>query len=172
MRRVAIIAAGESKFGDRIDKGYEELIAEAYIEAMSQVNNLESKDIQEAFWGSLAFGGSQLGNMSALLADSINVIGIPTARVENACASSGFALRYGFYSIASGMNDIVICGGAEKMQDISRATRLYWFGLAGDIKWERLSGMTFPGNYALMASRHIRIRNQKRRFISSCCKEP
>ncbi|MFX1449687.1 MAG: thiolase domain-containing protein [Promethearchaeota archaeon] len=155
MRKVAIIAAGESKFGDRVGKEYEELTAEAFLEAMDSVDNLESKDIQEAFWGSLAFGGSQLGNMSALLVDGINIMGIPTSRIENACASSGYALRYAFFSIASGINDIVIAGGAEKMQDISRATRLYWFGVGGDIKWERLSGMTFPGNYALMASRHM-----------------
>ncbi|MHA1231733.1 MAG: thiolase domain-containing protein [Candidatus Helarchaeota archaeon] len=117
--------------------------------------------------GSLAFGGSQLGNMSALVADSGNFIGIPAARVENACGSSGYALRYAFFSIASGMNDIVVAGGVEKMQDISKGTRLYWFGVAGDIKWERLSGMTFPGNYALMATRHMYEYGTKKEALSS-----
>ncbi|MHA1378340.1 MAG: thiolase domain-containing protein [Candidatus Helarchaeota archaeon] len=167
MRRVAIIAAGESKFGDRVGKEYEELIAEAFLEAMSNVDNLELKDIQEAMWGSLAFGGSQLGNMSALLLDGINIMGIPASRVENACASSGYALRYAFFSVASEMKDIVIAGGAEKMQDISRATRLFWFGVGGDIKWERLSGMTFPGNYALMATRHMHEFGTKKEDLSS-----
>lgn len=155
MRKVYMIAAGESKFGTAITKGYEELFADAFLEAMDQVENLDSNDIQEGMIGSLAFGGSQLGNMSALIADSVNLIGKPFARVENACGASGFAFRYAYYSIASGMNDVVLAGGAEKMQDISKATRLYWFGVAGDIKWERLSGMTFPGNYALMATRHM-----------------
>ncbi|MHA1250555.1 MAG: thiolase domain-containing protein [Candidatus Helarchaeota archaeon] len=167
MKRVAIVAAGESKFGSRVGKGYEELFAEAFLEAMEQVDNLEIKDIQEAFIGSLAFGGSQLGNMSALVADSGNFIGIPAARVENACGSSGYALRYAFFSIASGMNDIVVAGGVEKMQDISKGTRLYWFGVAGDIKWERLSGMTFPGNYALMATRHMYEYGTKKEALSS-----
>ncbi|MHA1751512.1 MAG: thiolase domain-containing protein [Candidatus Helarchaeota archaeon] len=167
MRRVGIIAAGESKFGARVGMEYEELFVEAFLEAMGQVDNLESKDIQEAFVGSLAFGGSQLGNMSALVVDSVNLIGIPASRVENACGSSGYALRYAIMSIASGINDIVIAGGVEKMQDISKATRLYWFGVAGDIKWERLSGMTFPGNYALMATRHMKEFGTKKEALSS-----
>ncbi|MHA1310895.1 MAG: thiolase domain-containing protein [Candidatus Helarchaeota archaeon] len=167
MRRVGIIAAGESRFGARVGMEYEELFVEAFLEAMGQVDNLESKDIQEAFVGSLAFGGSQLGNMSALVVDSVNLIGIPASRVENACGSSGYALRYAIMSIASGINDIVIAGGVEKMQDISKATRLYWFGVAGDIKWERLSGMTFPGNYALMATRHMKEFGTKKEALSS-----
>ncbi|NHI94129.1 MAG: thiolase domain-containing protein [Candidatus Lokiarchaeota archaeon] len=156
MKKVFLIAAGESKFGDRVKLGYEELFAEAFIEAISKLENFDpKKDIKEGFIGSLAFGGSQLGNMSALIADSVNLIGKPFARVENACGASGFAFRYACYSIMSGMNDVVLAGGVEKMLDISKATRLYWFGVAGDIKWERLSGMTFPGNYALMATRHM-----------------
>ncbi|MHA1783629.1 MAG: thiolase domain-containing protein [Candidatus Helarchaeota archaeon] len=156
MKKVFVIAAGESKFGDRVELGYEELFAEAYLEALSQLENFDpSKDIREGFIGSLAFGGSQLGNMSALIADAVNLIGKPFARIENACGASGYAFRYACYSIMSGMNDVVLAGGVEKMQDISKATRLYWFGVAGDIKWERLSGMTFPGNYALMATRHM-----------------
>ena len=167
MKRVGIIAAGESKFGARIGIEYEELFAEAFMEAISQVDNFEIKDIQEAFIGSLAFGGSQLGNMSALVIDSVNLIGIPASRIENACGSSGYALRYAIMSIASGINDIVIAGGVEKMQDISKRSRLYWFGVAGDIKWERLSGMTFPGNYALMATRHMHEYGTKKEALSS-----
>ncbi|MBD3228270.1 MAG: thiolase domain-containing protein [Candidatus Lokiarchaeota archaeon] len=167
MNRVAIIAAGESKFGTRVGLEYEELFSEAFLEAFDQVDNLEISDIKEAFIGSLAFGGSQLGNMSALVVDSVNLIGIPSARIENACGSSSYALRYAIMSVASGINDMVLAGGVEKMQDISKATRLYWFGVAGDIKWERLSGMTFPGNYALMASRHMHEFGTTKEALSS-----
>jgi acetyl-CoA acetyltransferase len=167
VKRVGIIAAGESKFGSRVGMEYEELFAEAFLEAKSQVNNLEIKDIKEAFVGSLAFGGSQLGNMSALAVDSVNLIGIPAARIENACGSSSYALRYAIMSIMAGVNDMVLAGGVEKMQDISKSTRLYWFGVAGDIKWERLSGMTFPGNYALMASRHMHEYGTTKEALSS-----
>ncbi len=168
MKKVAIISCGQSKFGSFVDKTYEDLFAEAYLEATSHIENFEPSEIEEAFIGSLAFGGSQLGNMSALISDAINVIGIPAARVENACGSSSFAFRYAVYSIMSGQNKIAIAGGVEKMQDISKKSRLWWFGVAGDIKWERLSGMTFPGNYALMATRHMYEFGTKKEDITRC----
>ncbi len=168
MKKVAIISCGQSKFGSFVEKTYEDLFAEAYLEATEHVDNFERSDIKEAFVGSLAFGGSQLGNMSALIGDAIKVVGIPAARIENACGSSSFALRFAAYSIMSGQNDIVIAGGVEKMQDISKRSRLWWFGVAGDIKWERLSGMTFPGNYALMATRHMHEFGTKKEDITRC----
>lgn len=168
MKKVAIISCGQSKFGSFVEKTYEDLFAEAYLDAIQHVNNFDKSQIQEAFVGSLAFGGSQLGNMSALVGDAINVVGIPAARVENACGSSSFAFRFGVFSIMSGQNDLVIVGGVEKMQDISKRSRLWWFGVAGDIKWERLSGMTFPGNYALMATRHMHEFGTKKEDISRC----
>ncbi|HUY00324.1 MAG TPA: thiolase domain-containing protein [Candidatus Deferrimicrobium sp.] len=168
MKNVAIISCGQSNFGSFVEKTYEDLFADAYLESLKHIKNFEASDIEEAFIGSLAFGGSQLGNMSALVTDSINVVGIPAARVENACGSSSFAFRYAVHSIMSGQNKIAIAGGVEKMQDISKKSRLWWFGVAGDIKWERLSGMTFPGNYALMATRHMYEFGTKKEDISRC----
>ncbi|MBA3044462.1 hypothetical protein FP804_04935, partial [archaeon] len=46
---------------------------------------------------------------------------IPATRVEAACASGGVALRQGYISVASGIHDIVIVGGVEKMTDASPA---------------------------------------------------
>ncbi len=168
MKKVALIACGQTKFGSFVEKTYEDLFAEAYLEAIQHVDNFERSDIEEAFVGSLAFGGSQLGNMSALVGDAINIVGIPAARVENACGSSSFALRFACYSILSGQNKVAIAGGVEKMQDISKKSRLWWFGVAGDIKWERLAGMTFPGNYALMATRHMHEFGTKKEDITRC----
>jgi acetyl-CoA acetyltransferase len=168
MKNVAIISCGQSNFGSFVEKTYEDLFADAYLEALKHIKNFEASDIEEAFIGSLAFGGSQLGNMSALVSDAINIVGIPAARVENACGSSSFAFRYAIHSIMSGQNKIAIAGGVEKMQDISKKSRLWWFGVAGDIKWERLSGMTFPGNYALMATRHMYEFGTKKEDISRC----
>ena len=102
MKKVAIISVGQSKFGSFVEKTYEDLFAEAYLDAAQHIDNFDpKKEIKEAFVGSLAFGGSQLGNMSALIGDAINVIGIPAARIENACGSSSFAFRFAAYSITT-----------------------------------------------------------------------
>jgi acetyl-CoA acetyltransferase len=80
---------------------------------------------------------------------------IPVRRVENACASSGFAFRDAWMAIKSGQADIVVAGGIEKMNDLTPERKRFWLGVSGDTEWERLAGLTFPGTYALMARRHF-----------------
>jgi acetyl-CoA acetyltransferase len=75
--------------------------------------------------------------------------------VENACASSGFALRDAWMAIKSGQADVVVAGGIEKMNDLTPERKRYWLGVSGDTEWERLAGLTFPGTYALMARRYF-----------------
>ena len=111
--------------------------------------------VDEVFLGSTAFGGGQLGNTAAYLAEHAGMAGVPARRIENACASSGFALRDGWAAIASGRADVVVVGGVEKMNDLTPERKRYWLGVSGDTEWERLAGLTFPGTYALMARRHM-----------------
>ncbi len=81
--------------------------------------------------------------------------GVPVRRVENACASSGFAFRDAWMAIKSGQADVVVAGGIEKMNDLTPERKRFWLGVSGDTEWERLAGLTFPGTYALMARRHF-----------------
>ena len=119
------------------------------------MGTLNRRHIDEAFIGSIAFGGAQLGNTAALLTEHSAMDGIPVRRVENACASSGFALRDAWMAIKSGQADIVVAGGIEKMNDLTAERKRYWLGVSGDTEWERLAGLTFPGTYALMARRYF-----------------
>lgn len=96
-----------------------------------------------------------MGNLAAAAGDATGLTGIPISRIENACASSGFAFRAAFLAIASGICDVALAGGIEKMQDLSPKRLRYWLGVSGDTEWERLAGMTFAGVYALMAQRHM-----------------
>jgi acetyl-CoA C-acetyltransferase/acetyl-CoA acyltransferase len=75
--------------------------------------------------------------------------------VEDACASSGFALRDALLALRSGACDVALVGGFEKMNDVSGLHKRYWLGVSGDTAWERMAGATFPGVYAMMASRHM-----------------
>ncbi|MCI4366754.1 MAG: 3-ketoacyl-CoA thiolase, partial [Thermoplasmata archaeon] len=111
--------------------------------------------VQEAFLGTLGFSGWQLGNASAVLAEEAGLVGVPTSRVENACASAGFALRAGTKAIESGARDVVLVAGLEKMTDPTNSRRRYWLGVSGDTEWERLAGLTFAGVYGLLADRYM-----------------
>jgi acetyl-CoA C-acetyltransferase len=76
-------------------------------------------------------------------------------RTEGACASSGVALRLGIMSIVSGMYNVVIVGGVEKMTHRSTTEATEALAMASDFPFEQWNGMTFPGLYALMATAHM-----------------
>jgi len=152
---VAMVGAGQTKFGNHA-LGLKGMWSEAVEKAFSSVDNDCSPImVEEAFIGSIAFGGSQLGNTAALLTEHSGMDGVSVRRVENACASSGFALRDAWMTIKSGQADIVVAGGIEKMNDLSAERKRYWLGVSGDTEWERLAGLTFPGTYALTARRYF-----------------
>lgn len=152
---VAVIGAGQTKYGNHA-LGLKGMWAEAAQHAFASVDNgIDASVVDEAFIGSIAFGGAQLGNTAALLTEHSGMRGVPVRRVENACASSGYALRDAWMAIKSGQADVVVAGGIEKMNDLTPERKRYWLGVSGDTEWERLAGLTFPGTYALMARRHF-----------------
>ena len=155
MRDVAIIGVGLTKFGERWESGIKELMAEAGLAALEDAN-ISSKDIDAIYGGSMTPGrfiGQE--HVAALMADQLGLGNIPATRVENACASGGTALRQGYMAVASGLHDIVVVGGVEKMTDVSTGEATTALGGAGDQEWELFQGLTFPGLYALMARRHM-----------------
>jgi acetyl-CoA C-acetyltransferase/acetyl-CoA acyltransferase len=147
---------GQTKFGDHPDVSAANLFAQAFNDAVADISKgFDPRLIREAYVGTLGVGGGQLGNFAAATGDATSLTGIPITRVENACASSGFAFRCAFLAVASGICDFALAGGVEKMRDLSPNRLRYWLGVSGDTEWERLAGMTFAGVYALMAQRHI-----------------
>jgi acetyl-CoA C-acetyltransferase/acetyl-CoA acyltransferase len=156
MRQVAVVGVGQTKFGEHPQLGAGELFAQAFSDAVADAEKgFDSKLVQEAYIGTLGVGGGQLGNFSAVVGEAARITGIPITRVENACASSGFAFRSAFLAVASGICDVALAGGVEKMRDLTPDRLRYWLGVSGDTEWERLAGMTFAGVYALVAQRHI-----------------
>jgi acetyl-CoA acetyltransferase len=164
---VAIIGVGQTKYGTCPQKDMKELFVEAFMEALADVKRgIDPKAIQEAFIGTLETGGNQLGNVAALMTEQAYIPYIPARRVENACCSSGFAFRDAFLAIKTGMIDIVMAGGVEKMNDLPRERNRYWLGVSGDVEWERLAGTTFPGIYAMIALMHMHKYGTKKEQIT------
>jgi len=155
MRRVAIIGAGITKFGEHWEKGFRELVVEAGIKAVEDAK-ISGENITAGYVGTMA-SGKLIGqeHVGALIADYMGLNPIPITRVEGACASGSLALRQGVMAVASGMHDIVVVGGVEKMTDLGTGGVSDALGGAGDQEWELFLGATFPGLYALMAKRHM-----------------
>ena len=74
---------------------------------------------------------------------------------SNACASSGAAIRYGLFAILSGIYDVVMVGGFEKMTNRTTPEVTDYLAMAADFPFEQWNGATFPALFALMATAHM-----------------
>lgn len=168
MQEVAIVGAGQTRYGDFPELGVKELFALAYREMLKSVDRgLDPQQIQAAYIGCLSAGsGFQLGQLAPLLMGHVGLPHIAAVRVENACASGGYALYSAACAVAAGKYDLVLAAGVEKMRDVSSAKGRYWLGVSGDTEYERLAGSTFAGIYALMAARYMHQYGLKREHLS------
>ncbi len=153
---VSIVSAGLSKFGKHEGLYARELFAEAVKEAFNRCPRLEPKrDIKAMFVGHMGEAYEHQGHTGAATADWAGLLNIPATRTEAACASSGVALRSGVYAVLSGLADIVLVGGVEKMTHRTTAEVTEYLAMASDYPFEQWHGITFPGLYALMATAHM-----------------
>jgi len=113
--KVAIIGMGCSRFGERWDVGTEQLINEAFAEALVDAG-IEKAQINAAWFGS-ALDQANVGNSAIPLSTTLRLQGIPVTRVENMCATGTEALRGAAYAVASGAVDIALAVGVEKLKD-------------------------------------------------------
>jgi acetyl-CoA C-acetyltransferase len=156
MRDAFVVGAGQSDFGSFPEESYRSLFATAYDEATASLDgDLDPALVDEAVLGTLGVGGRQIGLSGPAVTEHVGLHGVPTTRVENACAASGYAVRQAVQAVKSGMADLVLAGGYEVMTDASGDATRYWLGVSGETEWERLSGTTFAGVYAQMASAHL-----------------
>ena len=112
--KVAIIGMGCSRFGERWESGVEQLVNEAFAEALADAG-IDRKDIEAAWYGSAM--EKSVGNSAIPLSTALRLEGIPVTRVENMCATGTEALRGATYAVASGAVDIALAVGAEKLKD-------------------------------------------------------
>ncbi|MGI0155499.1 MAG: 3-ketoacyl-CoA thiolase, partial [Thermoplasmata archaeon] len=100
--RAAIVGAGHTRFGV-LDAGPRALLRAAVDDALASVDRGCERDaVGEAFLSTLGFGGWQIGNASAVLAEEAGMVGVPTTRIENACASGATAVRAAVRAVEGG----------------------------------------------------------------------
>jgi len=153
---VSIVSAGMSKFGKNEGLYARELFAEAVKEAFDRCPRLDPKrDVKAMFVGHMGESYEHQGHTASTVADWAGLLHIPATRTEAACASSGAALQSGIYAVLSGLADIVLVGGVEKMTHRTTAEVTEYLAMASDYPFEQWHGITFPALYALMATAHM-----------------
>lgn len=153
MRDVAVIGVGITKWGELWEKSFRSIFVETALLALDDAG---IERIDSMYVGSMSSGlfvGQE--HIASLLADYLGQNPVASTRVETACASGGLALRLGFMEVASGMSDVVLVSGIEKMTDVNGYEATYALGTAADQEYEGYHGITFPGLYALIAKAHM-----------------
>ena len=156
--KVAIAGMGCTKFGELWDKSAEDLIIEAYKEAMVDAG-IEKKDLQAVFVGNF-FEEINLGKTGGVVATTLKLPFLPVTRLENACASGSEALRAASYAVGSGAYDIALAIGVEKLKDTG------YGGLPQSSVVSNMVGTkgrfitpnrSAPGAFAMLATRYFSV---------------
>ena len=157
MRDVAVIGVGCTTFGEKWSSGFRELFVEAGSLALEDAQ-LSGEKIDAMYIGNMSAGRFiEQEHIGALIADYAGLAThhIPSTRVEAACASGGLAFRQAVIAVASGMEDIVVAAGVEKMTDVEPGASTDTLTGAADREWEGFVGATFPGLYAMIANDYM-----------------
>jgi acetyl-CoA C-acetyltransferase len=153
--KVAIIGMGCTKFGELWDKSAEDLMVEAFKEAIKDAG-IETKDIQAAWQGN-HYTEVNVGHSALPSSTTLKLPFIPVTHVENFCASGSEAFRGACYAVASGACDIALAIGVEKLKDLGYAglpdaRHVMTLGTLYRIIWPNQTG---PGAFAMMATRYF-----------------
>ncbi|HLC22007.1 MAG TPA: acetyl-CoA acetyltransferase [Candidatus Methylomirabilis sp.] len=154
--KVAIIGVGTTKFGENFTQSYPDMIVEAAYLAFQDAKVAPSQ-IQAAWLGTcFPDSGGYQGNAGASLADALSLYNVPISRVANYCATGTDAFRNACFAVASGVYDIVLVVGAEKMRDVTPRESLV--GQLAETGHPVVGkGVTAPGMFALFATRYFDV---------------
>lgn len=113
--KVVIIGMGCTRFGERWDCGPDDLMIEAFDEAVQDAGI--ERDQLEAAWLGVFYDEQSVSKSALSLAMTLRLPQIPVSRVENLCATGTEALRSAAYAVAAGACDIALAMGVEKLKD-------------------------------------------------------
>ena len=150
---VAIIGVGQSAFVRGYEGSIRELAFEAYREAMQDAG-ISNSDIGASVICSAPEYDKQR-SPGGLIAEYLGLNPQPTFTVETVCSSSTTGVRIAYSLIKSGLHDIVLVLGFQKMSEITSADSQERMGRGADIMWESPFGTMMPAYYAMHARAHF-----------------
>lgn len=151
--KVTIIGMGCTRFGERWDASPEDLIVEAFAEALEDAG-IEKKEIQAAWFGS-CYDEINVGKSATPLSLALKLPFIPVTRVENFCATGSEALRGAAYAVAAGAYDICLAVGVEKLKDTGFGGLPEFSTGLGTRNRMIFPTVSAPGAFAMMATRYF-----------------
>jgi acetyl-CoA C-acetyltransferase len=153
MPKVGVIAVGQSAFVRAYPGSIRELAFEAFRDAL-QGSGIKSEQVDASIICSAPEYDKQR-TPAGLVAEYLGLNPQPTFYVESVCSSSSSGLRTAYALIASGLHDVVMVLGFQKMSEISSAESQERMGRGADIQWEAPFGTMMPAYYAMYARGHF-----------------
>ena len=155
MTRVGVVGVGHGKFGRRSDATVQELAFEAFRAAMQDAG-IQRNRLDASVIAAVPEYHKQR-SVAGVIQEYLNLNPLPTWLTEVACSSGSAAIRTAWMAIQSGLHKVVAVVGAQKMTEMDTATILALMGRVGEVQWESVFGTTFPGYYAMFATRHMHV---------------
>jgi len=150
MTEAYVVGAGMTEFGERYEDSQADLLEDAYLALLDDVDEgLEPTDVDAAWYGTIDVANQ--GSSGASVAHATGLFETPITRVENACATGSDAFRNASQAVRAGDAEVALVIGAEKMLDDPA-------GLIGSAALERLwqgRGVTMPAYFGMRATRHM-----------------
>jgi acetyl-CoA C-acetyltransferase len=156
MRKVAVIGGGSTRCGKR-EASWRDLVQEAGKNLFENVHNISPKDVDSLFVG--AAGPERFifqTHVAPLVAEYLGITPRKVlARTELMCASGQAAIRYAWACVASGLSDIAVAFGVEKMNMPNMAEAHTNMSCVLDREWDGVNALSAPPFFALTAQRHM-----------------
>ncbi len=150
---VAVIGVGQSAFVRGYEGSIRELAFEAFREAMQDAG-ITQKNVDASIFCSAPEYDKQR-SPAGVLAEYLGLIPQPTFYVETVCSSSSTGVKIAYSMIKSGLHDVVVVVGFQKMSEITSAESQERMGRGADIQWESPFGTMMPAYYALYAQSYM-----------------
>lgn len=153
MSDVVIAGTGQVAVGEHWDRSLRQLGVQAIRAAIADAGGLQP---QALFVGNmLAPNLSGQAHVGVLMADFAGLRGIEAVTVEAAGASGGAALRQGYLAIKSGMVDVALVLGVEKMTDVVGSQVEMALATTTDSDFEAVQGLTPTAQAAMIMRRYM-----------------
>ena len=151
--KVCVIGMGCTRFGERWDAGPEQLMMEAYQEALADAG-IEPGRI-DAAWLGTCFDEVNVGKSALPLSMTLRLPYLPVTRVENLCATGMESFRAACYAVAAGACDVALALGVEKLKDTGYGGLPDFGTLLGTRNRLLFPNVTAPGAFAMLATRYF-----------------
>ena len=161
------MGAGLIKMGELFDQSYEQMAKGAFDAAVASVDKGFDPALVDAvfvatqrgtLWGQEGIGGNTVPS-------ALGISGVACTRIENACPTGSDAFRIGCMAVASGVHDVVLVIGVEKMRDKSAEEGLLARAAGGHPVYTR--GESAPVLFAPFATRHMHEFGTTREMLAS-----